>query len=665
MSTFHDDLELDEALDELDPLRHLMQQDDDNDEPKSLIPKQLPSVRDETLHLSFSASPQLPIEIALAVDASPGCGGIAWPAGEILSCYLTKRGPEFLHGRTILELGSGTGLVGLVAAKLQLRQPSATHSTPNVWITDQAPLLDIMRRNVHLNDLDNAVAVAELNWGIPLPPSLPIPDLILAADCVYFEPAFPLLVETLCDLVDAGVGEKSTEILFCYKKRRKADKRFFGMLGKAFTWTEVTDDPNKEIYNREAITLLRLFRPAASGTVNTSERLAGLRQLMAQEEHNIQAFVVPSEDQHSSEYLAHCDERRAFISGFSGSAGCAVVTPKDAFLFTDGRYFLQAEKQLDKNWTLMKQGLPDVPTWQEFLSKNLDPSTQIGIDATLISASNADSINEALESKGSTLVPIEKNLVDAVWSDRPPRPQNPVIHLDEKHSGQSPSHKIRALREELSKKKHQAFVVNMLDEVAWLFNLRGSDIDYNPVFFAYAVVTLDSVNLFVEKAQLSQDSLKYLGDDINIRPYDTFFDYLKQLPSVLTLDEEKKVLIGNTASLAVAHALGKVSVVDARRADVLMQTHQDKFDIGPSPIADLKAIKNATELEGFRQSHIRDGAALARYFAWLEEELNKGTEINESQGADKLEAFRSGLRDYQEGPGMACRFRVNLSNSSV
>ncbi|KAG6879996.1 hypothetical protein C0992_008203 [Termitomyces sp. T32_za158] len=360
-----------------------------------------------------------------------------------------------------------------------------------------------------------------------------------------------------------------------------------------------------------------------NGTVNTTKRLAALRQLMAQE-HNVQAYVVPSEDQHSSEYLADCDKRRAFISGFSGSAGCAVITPKEAFMFTDGRYFLQAVKEMDQNWTLMKQGLQDVPTWQEFLSKNLESSTRIGIDPTLISASNADTISKALGPTQSTLVPIDQNLVDLVWGDRPARPHNSIIHLDEKYAGQSLGHKIRALREELAKKKYQAFVVNMLDEIAWLFNLRGSDIEYNPVFFAYAVITADSVNLFVEKTQLSDDALKNLGDDIKIKPYDAFFGYLRELPTVLTLDEEAKVLIGENASHAIAQALGK-----------------DKYVIAPSPIAEMKAIKNATELEGFRQSHIRDGAALARYFAWLEEQVNNGVEINESQGADKLEALRS------------------------
>ncbi|KAG6831886.1 hypothetical protein H0H92_007003 [Tricholoma furcatifolium] len=263
MSIFHDNLAVDEALDALDPLRHLMHQEgDDDDEPKSLLPKQRHSVQDETLHLSFFSPqrPQLPIEIALAVDASPGCGGIAWPAGEVLSSYLTKRGPAYVHGRTIVELGSGTGLVGLVAAKLQLQDSMSKTGNPSVWITDQAPLLEIMRKNVLLNALEPTVAVAELNWGVPLPPSLPVADLILAADCVYFEPAFPLLVQTLCDLVDARTDDKETEVLFCYKKRRKADKRFFGMLGKSFVWTEIVDDPDKEVYSREAISLLRLSR---------------------------------------------------------------------------------------------------------------------------------------------------------------------------------------------------------------------------------------------------------------------------------------------------------------------------------------------------------------------------------------------------------------------
>ncbi|KAJ6600013.1 putative Xaa-Pro aminopeptidase P [Mycena vulgaris] len=370
----------------------------------------------------------------------------------------------------------------------------------------------------------------------------------------------------------------------------------------------------------------RLNMGAGSQTVHTSERLEKLRQLLAQEQ--VHAFVVPSEDQHSSEYLAECDERRAFISGFNGSAGCAVITPKDAFLFTDGRYFLQAEQQLDKNWTLMKQGLPDVPTWQDFLSKKIDPSSRIGIDSTLISAVDAEALSKALKPRKSELASLSKNPIDSVWAeDRPARPKSQVFSLDVKYSGESHLDKIKRLRDEISKKEAKAMVVTMLDEVAWLFNLRGADIAYNPVFFAYATITMDKATLFIDPDQLDDAARHNLGGDVTIQGYTTFFDNLKDLAKELRLDAATpKVLLGDKSSLAVAEAVGEGNYV-----------------LIPSPVADMKAIKNETELEGFRQSHIRDGAALARYFAWLEEQIVAGAELNESQAADKLEEFRSEL----------------------
>ncbi|KAL7422624.1 Protein-lysine N-methyltransferase efm6 [Cryptotrichosporon argae] len=188
--------------------------------------------------------------IGLKVDAGPGCGGIAWSAGEVLSRYLAYRhslDPAILAGRTVLELGSGTGLVGLVAKLLE--------ASADVWVTDQAPLLQLMRVNAALNRAD--VHVAEYNWGEPA--NVPAPSLVLAADCVYFEPAFPLLVSTLCDLAPAG---SDVEILFCWKKRRKADKRFFAMLKKHFISEDITDDRpgERDRYNREGVTLSRVRR---------------------------------------------------------------------------------------------------------------------------------------------------------------------------------------------------------------------------------------------------------------------------------------------------------------------------------------------------------------------------------------------------------------------
>ncbi|KAJ6539044.1 putative methyltransferase-domain-containing protein [Mycena capillaripes] len=227
--------------DEQDPLNRFLQGSDES----SIVPNQLPSVCGQ-MQLSFSGA-ETTITVDLVLDASPGCGGVAWPAGEVLAQYLVKRGPNFLQGQKILELGSGTGLVGLVAAMLG----------GTVYLTDQAPLLDIMRKNVEINKLSSLCTVSELNWGEPIPAEIPRPDVILAADCVYFEPTFPLLVQTMCDLVGEG-----TEVLFCYKKRRKlqADKRFFALLKKKFKWDDVPDDPARATYSRESISLLRLTK---------------------------------------------------------------------------------------------------------------------------------------------------------------------------------------------------------------------------------------------------------------------------------------------------------------------------------------------------------------------------------------------------------------------
>ncbi|GFZ48270.1 Putative protein N-methyltransferase [Saitozyma sp. JCM 24511] len=204
--------------------------------------------------------PFLEREVRLKVDAGPGCGGIAWPAGEVLSRYIAYRhsvDATYLRRKAVLELGSGTGLVGIVAGMLD--------PDTRIWVTDQAQLLRLMRDNVSLNlgdvGSEHHLLVDELNWGEPIPEGIPKKDidLVLAADCVYFEPAFPLLVRTLCDLAPVG---KDIEILFCWKKRRKADRRFFQMLKKHFD-SEIVDDDRpgeRERYQREGVTLLRLTR---------------------------------------------------------------------------------------------------------------------------------------------------------------------------------------------------------------------------------------------------------------------------------------------------------------------------------------------------------------------------------------------------------------------
>ncbi|KAI1760148.1 aminopeptidase-like protein [Hypoxylon sp. FL1150] len=372
--------------------------------------------------------------------------------------------------------------------------------------------------------------------------------------------------------------------------------------------------------------------------VSTTARLAELRKLMS--EHKVDVYIIPSEDSHSSEYIAPSDARRAFISGFTGSAGCAVVTHDKAALATDGRYFNQAAKQLDENWVLLKQGLQDVPTWQEWSADEAADGKVVGVDPTLVTSGTAKKLSEKIKkSGGKELAPVEENLVDKVWgTDRPPQPNEPVIVLSDKFAGKDVKTKLADLRKELEKKKSLGFVVSMLDEIAWLFNLRGNDIPYNPVFLSYAIVTADEATLYINSSKLDSRCQSYLADNgVAIKPYEDIFGDAKALSQSATVkkaedtSDNRKFLISNRASWALKRALGGEDMVEEIR----------------SPIGDAKAVKNETELEGMRACHIRDGAALIEYFAWLEDQLTaKKATIDEVEAADKLEALRAKQKDF-------------------
>ncbi|KAK6610854.1 metallopeptidase family M24 [Botrytis cinerea] len=343
-------------------------------------------------------------------------------------------------------------------------------------------------------------------------------------------------------------------------------------------------------------------------SINTTERLAGLRELM--KKNKVDIYIVPSEDSHSSEYIAACDARREFISGFSGSAGCAVVTLEKAALATDGRYFNQASRQLDNNWLLLKQGLQDVPTWQEWAAEQSENGKVVGVDPTIMSASDARKLTEKIKKRGGNdLVAVEENLVDLVWGDsRPSRPKEPVKVLARKFAGKDVKTKLEDLRKELLKKKSSGLIVSMLDEIAWLFNLRGNDIPYNPVFFSYASVTSSSATLYVDSSKLSDECTAHLNENgVSVRDYSKIFGDAEVLSQSLDAEDTKvkKFLVSSRASWALKRALGGDAKVDEVR----------------SPIGDAKSVKNETELEGMRACHVRDGAALIEYFAWLEHQL--------------------------------------------
>jgi Xaa-Pro aminopeptidase len=228
------------------------------------------------------------------------------------------------------------------------------------------------------------------------------------------------------------------------------------------------------------------------------------------------------------------------------------------------------------------------------------------------------------------LVAIDENLVDQVWgSERPPRPQELVNVLGQGFSGKEVKSKLDDLRKELEKKKSSGFIVSMLDEIAWLFNLRGNDIPYNPVFFSYAAVTPTTATLYVDSTKLSDECTSFLKENgVSVRDYSKVFSDVEALSQSLDESDAKvrKFLISNKASWALKRALGGDAKVEEVR----------------SPIGDAKAVKNETELEGMRACHIRDGAALIEYFAWLENKLvTEKAEIDEVTAADKLEEYRS------------------------
>ncbi|KAI8073816.1 peptidase M24, structural domain-containing protein [Gongronella butleri] len=350
------------------------------------------------------------------------------------------------------------------------------------------------------------------------------------------------------------------------------------------------------------------------------ERVPALRQAMAAD-HALDLLVVPSEDAHQSEYTAECDNRRAWVSGFTGSAGCAVITASDALLFTDGRYFLQANEQLDAcQWTLMKQGQPGVPTWQEYVKSA--ENKRIGIDASVITADQYNQLQQSLK-KGSSLVLMNENLVDKVrGSERPARPTFPVKPHALSYAGKTHQDKLQELRADLASRGVDATVVSCLDEIAWLLNLRGADIHCCPVFFAYCVVTRDDAFLYVQDdghhgrwAPLHA----HLHDaGVQIKSYDAFLDDLGGLAK-------------HNHSWLVDPTFTNMSIVKALGSKI-------KFDASMIPRA--KAIKNAAELASSRACHVRDGAAVTRHFAWLARALQGGERLHEHEAAEHLASMR-------------------------
>jgi len=364
---------------------------------------------------------------------------------------------------------------------------------------------------------------------------------------------------------------------------------------------------------------------------DTTGILTTVRKLMKDRRYvqePLAAYIVPSCDAHNSEYLADIDGRREAVSGFTGSAGTAIITHSQALLWTDGRYYLQAMREMDTNWTLMKDGLTDTPSQADWLCNVLN-SGNVGVDPMLMGATAWASLSDKLDSIGMQLVPVETNLVDLAWAQddtnpQPSRPENSVFPLEMQFTGRSWQNKVDEIRKTMMEKGTSVLILSALDDVAWLLNLRGSDIAFNPVFFSYAAVTDKEVVLFINPAQVSKqvkDSLSTddMGECVLIKEYSDIKDYISHQVE----NTSGKIWLADSASQ------GLVSLVPVKR----------RF-LKTTPVTLMKSIKNQVELTGFEACHARDAAALCQYFCWLERNVDQ-TEITEITGADKLEKFRS------------------------
>lgn len=348
---------------------------------------------------------------------------------------------------------------------------------------------------------------------------------------------------------------------------------------------------------------------------DSSERLSLLRKEMRG--RSLDAFLLPMEDSHFSEYLAAADRRIAFISGFTGSAGTAVITVDDkAALWTDGRYHNQAYMELDNNWILMREGLPDVPTIPSWLAKTTHSSSRIGFDPNqvpFISLKNFQCELSGVSPEPDAarqFVPVEgANLIDLIWNDRPSRPNKSIRTVSvESFAGYSWEAKLDILRERMKAKNATSLILFQLDEIAWLFNLRGSDISYNPVFFSYAVVMIEEVHLFVDwkRGSISvnfEEHFKSFTHPLCIHSYDEFIPWLNS----------NSIWKSGRVWLPVVSSHAIVSVVPEK---------QRFFDI--SPVSTMKAVKNSYEVEGIRLAHFADSLALCDFLAWLEDVAQNG-----------------------------------------
>lgn len=351
-----------------------------------------------------------------------------------------------------------------------------------------------------------------------------------------------------------------------------------------------------------------------------SERLSALRRVMEQKKADM--YLVPASDFHESEYVTDYFKAREFLTGFTGSAGTAVITAKEAGLWTDGRYFVQAKEQLPDEIRLYQMGEDGVPDIEEYVENHLKEHGCLAFDGRVVNAVWGEKLKKAAEKIHGT-IKTDEDLLDGIWKDRPALSCEPVWLLDEKYSGKKTSDKLSKVREEMKKKKADIHLMTSLCDIAWLLNVRGGDISYVPVPLSFLALTEEECIWFVQSGAVDEEVRDYVRKNhITVREYREFYEYVKKL-------EGKTVLLDRGAvSCSICS-----SIPDSCRI-------MDEPDVA----ALMKAVKNKTEIDNIRKAHIKDAVAVCRFMYWLK--TNAGSiPMTELSAAEYLE----GLRKEQEG----------------
>ncbi len=357
--------------------------------------------------------------------------------------------------------------------------------------------------------------------------------------------------------------------------------------------------------------------------MKVSERVDRLRQLM--EEKGIDVYVVPTADFHQSEYVGEHFKARAFMTGFTGSAGTAVFTKDEAGMWTDGRYFIQAAQQMDGSGVMLRRmGEPGVPSVEEYVNMVLPNGGVIGFDGRTVGVDEGQAYADIAADKRGTVV-YDCDLVDSIWQDRPPLSEKPAFLLDIQYAGETTESKLGRVREVMKQAGASRHIITSLDDTGWLLNVRGDDVEYFPLLLSYTVVNMDTVDLYADERKFNTEILEeFKKNHVCIHPYNDVYEAVKEFSA------------------------DDVVLIDPRRMNYALYNNipeNVKTVKQENPTVLMKAVKNDVEIENIRKAHIKDGVAHTKFMYWLKNTVGKEV-ITELSASDKLEALRAEQENF-------------------